>query len=112
MIFWIAKECLLVEHSTWPTYIKIYRRQAAGSSVSSWFGSPLRRGWSDFRRDKRGGVMTMNVTRKTRVFGIVVLAVFTAPGLLPKTLPRETSPGADRAPPLPGATDPHLSLGP
>jgi hypothetical protein len=23
MIFWIAKECLLVEHSTWPTYIKI-----------------------------------------------------------------------------------------
>ena len=54
--------------------------------------------------------MTMNVTRKTRVFGIVVLAVFTALVLLQKPLAGESSREADGARLLRGAIDMHFHV--
>jgi hypothetical protein len=54
--------------------------------------------------------MTMNVTRKTRVFGIVVLAVFTALVLLQKPIAGESSREADGARLLRGAIDMHFHV--
>ena len=54
--------------------------------------------------------MTMNITRKTRVFGIVVLAVFTALVLLQKPLAGESSREADGARLLRGAIDMHFHV--
>ena len=52
----------------------------------------------------------MNVMRKTRVFGIVALAVFTALGLLQKPLAGESSREADGARLLRGAIDMHFHV--
>jgi hypothetical protein len=54
--------------------------------------------------------MTINVTRKTRVFGIVVLAVFTALVLLQKPIAGESSREADGARLLRGAIDMHFHV--
>src|ERR1700680_312228 len=54
--------------------------------------------------------MTMNVTRKTRVFGIVVLAVFTALVLLQKPIAGESSREADGARLLRGAIEMHFHV--
>src|SRR5215471_20798151 len=54
--------------------------------------------------------MTMNVTRKTYVFGIVVLAVFTALVLLQKPIAGESSRETDGARLLRGAIDMHFHV--